>query len=234
MCGGSARGCCSSRPRWTRTSTPASARSRSAETYRARDLAAKLAGRRAPVKAALLDQRTVAGIGNIYADEALWRARIHPLTPAGALDLGRGEGAPPRGADGAAGRDRTAGLDAPRLPPARRRQRRDAARVQGLRTRRRAVRALRHADRQDPRRRAAARGTARSCQRRRSRSRLAAWPADAQERGDRAALDPLLRGRPDPAPLHAPIAAGSARSRRASARRSRGSARGSSRSRTSS
>ena len=57
------------------------------ETYRARDLAATLAGRRAPVKAALLDQRTVAGVGNIYADEALWRARIHPLTPAQALDV---------------------------------------------------------------------------------------------------------------------------------------------------
>jgi formamidopyrimidine-DNA glycosylase len=46
-------------------------------------LAARLAGRRAPVKAALLDQRTVAGLGNIYADEALWRARVHPLKPAG-------------------------------------------------------------------------------------------------------------------------------------------------------
>jgi formamidopyrimidine-DNA glycosylase len=44
-----------------------------------------LAGRRAPVKAALLDQRAAAGIGNIYADEALWRARIHPLRPAGSL-----------------------------------------------------------------------------------------------------------------------------------------------------
>jgi formamidopyrimidine-DNA glycosylase len=49
-------------------------------------LAARLARRRAPVKAALLDQRTAAGLGNIYVDEALWRARIHPLTPAGALD----------------------------------------------------------------------------------------------------------------------------------------------------
>jgi formamidopyrimidine-DNA glycosylase len=49
-------------------------------------LAARLAGRRAPIKAALLDQRTVAGLGNIYADEALWRARIHPLRPAGELD----------------------------------------------------------------------------------------------------------------------------------------------------
>jgi formamidopyrimidine-DNA glycosylase len=58
-----------------------------AESYRARDLAAKLAGRRAPVKAAILDQHTVAGVGNIYADEALWRARIHPLTPAASLDL---------------------------------------------------------------------------------------------------------------------------------------------------
>jgi formamidopyrimidine-DNA glycosylase len=49
-------------------------------------LAKRLAGRRAPIKAALLDQRTVAGLGNIYADEALWRARIHPLRPAGGLN----------------------------------------------------------------------------------------------------------------------------------------------------
>jgi formamidopyrimidine-DNA glycosylase len=44
-------------------------------------------GRRAPVKAFLLDQRRIAGVGNIYADEALFRARIHPLRPAGALTL---------------------------------------------------------------------------------------------------------------------------------------------------
>jgi formamidopyrimidine-DNA glycosylase len=48
-------------------------------------LARRLAGRRAPVKAALLDQRAVAGIGNIYADEALWYARVSPLRPAGEL-----------------------------------------------------------------------------------------------------------------------------------------------------
>src|SRR5262249_49318828 len=36
-------------------------------------------------KAAILDQRTVAGLGNIYADEALWYARIHPLRRAGSL-----------------------------------------------------------------------------------------------------------------------------------------------------
>jgi formamidopyrimidine-DNA glycosylase len=48
----------------------------------------RLAGRRAPVKAAILDQRVVPGLGNIYADEALWRARIHPLRPAGSLAAG--------------------------------------------------------------------------------------------------------------------------------------------------
>ena len=42
-------------------------------------------GRRAPVKAFLLDQTKIAGVGNIYADEALFRARIHPLRPASRL-----------------------------------------------------------------------------------------------------------------------------------------------------
>jgi formamidopyrimidine-DNA glycosylase len=40
---------------------------------------------RAPVKAMLLDQKRIAGVGNIYADEALFRARIHPLRPANRL-----------------------------------------------------------------------------------------------------------------------------------------------------
>jgi formamidopyrimidine-DNA glycosylase len=53
--------------------------------FTTRKLAAVLANRRAPVKTTLLDQRAAAGIGNIYADEALWRARIHPLRPAGSL-----------------------------------------------------------------------------------------------------------------------------------------------------
>jgi formamidopyrimidine-DNA glycosylase len=53
--------------------------------FTARRLGERLAGRRAPVKAALLDQRTVAGLGNIYVDEALWRARIHPLRHAGTI-----------------------------------------------------------------------------------------------------------------------------------------------------
>ena len=55
-------------------------------TFRARDLGARLARRRAPVKAAVLDQRTIAGVGNIYADEALWRARIHPLREARSIE----------------------------------------------------------------------------------------------------------------------------------------------------
>jgi formamidopyrimidine-DNA glycosylase len=42
-------------------------------------------GRRGPIKGLLLDQRQIAGVGNIYADEALFRARIHPLRPAGRL-----------------------------------------------------------------------------------------------------------------------------------------------------
>lgn len=55
-------------------------------TFTARRLAEQLAGRRAPIKAALLDQQTVAGLGNIYVDEALWRAEVHPLRPAGTLE----------------------------------------------------------------------------------------------------------------------------------------------------
>jgi formamidopyrimidine-DNA glycosylase len=50
-----------------------------------RRLRTDLAGRRAPVKALLLHQGIVAGVGNIYADEALWQARIHPLRPGGSL-----------------------------------------------------------------------------------------------------------------------------------------------------
>jgi formamidopyrimidine-DNA glycosylase len=46
-------------------------------------------GRRAPVKAFLLDQRRIAGVGNIYADEALFRSQIHPLRPVGQLTRGQ-------------------------------------------------------------------------------------------------------------------------------------------------
>ncbi|HXH84977.1 MAG TPA: bifunctional DNA-formamidopyrimidine glycosylase/DNA-(apurinic or apyrimidinic site) lyase [Candidatus Tectomicrobia bacterium] len=48
-------------------------------------LRAIFARRAAPVKAVLLDQEAIAGIGNIYADESLFRAGIHPLRPANSL-----------------------------------------------------------------------------------------------------------------------------------------------------
>ena len=48
-------------------------------------LCGALRDRRAPLKAFLLDQRRIAGVGNIYADEALFRARLHPLRSAGSV-----------------------------------------------------------------------------------------------------------------------------------------------------
>lgn len=48
-------------------------------------LAERFAGRRGPIKAALLDQRVVAGLGNIYVCEVLFRARLHPAHPVPAL-----------------------------------------------------------------------------------------------------------------------------------------------------
>lgn len=50
-------------------------------------LRAQARGRTAPVKSFILDQRRIAGVGNIYADEALHRAGIHPLRAAGSLTL---------------------------------------------------------------------------------------------------------------------------------------------------
>ncbi len=48
-------------------------------------IARLMAGRSAPLKAALMDQRLIAGLGNIYVCEALWRARLSPDRKAGAL-----------------------------------------------------------------------------------------------------------------------------------------------------
>jgi formamidopyrimidine-DNA glycosylase len=55
-------------------------------SFSGQHLARTFAGRRQSVKATLADQRVVAGLGNIYVCEALHRARISPLAPAGALD----------------------------------------------------------------------------------------------------------------------------------------------------
>ena len=55
----------------------------------ARRLRDALSSRRIPIKVALLDQSLVAGVGNIYASEALWRSKIDPRTPANRLPLSR-------------------------------------------------------------------------------------------------------------------------------------------------
>jgi formamidopyrimidine-DNA glycosylase len=55
------------------------------ERFTADYMRALARGRRTPIKALLLDQRRLAGLGNIYADEALYRARVHPMRPAGRL-----------------------------------------------------------------------------------------------------------------------------------------------------
>ena len=54
--------------------------------FTARVLAGLLENRRGPIKAVLLNQAFVAGLGNMYVDEALFMARVHPLRPAGSLD----------------------------------------------------------------------------------------------------------------------------------------------------
>ncbi len=54
-------------------------------TFSAQRFAERLSRRSAKLKTLLLDQRFIAGVGNIYADEALWRARLHPLRAADTL-----------------------------------------------------------------------------------------------------------------------------------------------------
>ena len=117
-------------------------------------LYAALHRRNAPVKAVLLDQRVVAGLGNIYADESLWAAKIHPELPASRLrrpDVVRLHGAI-RAA--LTRRHRGAGSLDPRLPDAGRRPRLGTGALRRLRAHGPAVPALRHAD-PPPRRRAA-------------------------------------------------------------------------------
>ena len=70
------------RRRWSRLGTDATV-IRPMELYR------RLSRSRRPVKSALLDQTIVAGLGNIYVDELLFRCRLHPGTACCALDLAR-------------------------------------------------------------------------------------------------------------------------------------------------
>ncbi len=53
--------------------------------FTARALAAKLARRSIPLKTTIMDQSVIGGIGNIYADESLWRARLNPKVPSNTL-----------------------------------------------------------------------------------------------------------------------------------------------------
>jgi formamidopyrimidine-DNA glycosylase len=59
--------------------------------FSAEEMAGRFRGKSAPMKAALLDQRVVAGLGNIYVSEALWRAHIRPTVPAKRLVLKSGK-----------------------------------------------------------------------------------------------------------------------------------------------
>lgn len=56
-----------------------------ARSYSGSDFAAAVARRSGPVKAVILNQAVIAGVGNMYADEALFQARIHPERPASSL-----------------------------------------------------------------------------------------------------------------------------------------------------
>ena len=85
---GSARGSCSWAARhWTLFLAARLGVEPFDEEFTAAHLRSVMRGRRTPVKALLLDQRRIAGVGNIYADEALFGAGIHPRRAAGALTL---------------------------------------------------------------------------------------------------------------------------------------------------
>ena len=68
-----------------RSASPGSGSSRSRRSSPPRRWARWRPGETAPLKSFLLDQSGIAGVGNIYADEALFRARLHPLSPAGSM-----------------------------------------------------------------------------------------------------------------------------------------------------
>ena len=60
-------------------------RSRSSDAFTVAAFRRRLRGRKGRLKPLLLDQTFIAGVGNIYADEALWAAKLHPLRTAGTL-----------------------------------------------------------------------------------------------------------------------------------------------------
>ena len=111
--------------------------------FDAAKLAALFAGARAPIKTALLDQKRIAGLGNIYVCEALHRARVKPTRPASTLADAKDK--PTAAARALApairevlrGSGRSRRLDPARPPPARRRARLFPAFLRRLRPRRR-------------------------------------------------------------------------------------------------
>ena len=103
-------------------------------------------GRRQPVKAFLLNQERVAGVGNIYADEALFRAKIHPLQAGGNAAAAPDRGAARRGGRVPERRHRRQGRLDRRLPPRGRRARLLPGPLPGPPARGQAVRPLRRHD----------------------------------------------------------------------------------------
>ncbi len=134
-----------------RSSPRGSAWSRSTRASPPSTCASSCEGRTAPIKALLLDQRRIAGVGNIYADEALFRAGIHPLRPAGTLTLAQYERLRETVIEALQRRDRRARGDDRRLPPRRRGAGLLPGPVPRAPARGRAVRALREHDREDGR-----------------------------------------------------------------------------------
>ncbi len=108
--------------------------------FHASALAAVLQGARTPLKSALLDQRRIAGLGNIYVCEALHRAKLSPLREAGSLKPAETRQARARHRRGAGGGGRRRRLDAARPPPDRRQPRLFPAQLCRLRPRRRRLR----------------------------------------------------------------------------------------------
>ena len=106
-------------------------------------LAGRLAGRATPVKAVLLDQRVVAGLGNIYVCEALWRARISPLRLARDVTAAEAEALVAAVRAVLADAIAAGGSSLARLPPGGRRARLLPAFLRGLRPRGRALPARR-------------------------------------------------------------------------------------------
>ena len=100
--------------------------------------------RKASVKGLLLDQSVVAGLGNIYVDEVLFAAGVHPTRKANTLGPGRDNRHPRRDARHPRPGHRAAGYDLRLLPRRVRRERRVPAPAQGLHPRGRALPGLRH------------------------------------------------------------------------------------------